>query len=93
MRPDWLITAAVHDQRELARATGAQVDAVMVSPVFSTTTRVQRQALGVMGLRRMTASATMPVFALGGLNATVLPRLRLCGTAGFAGVGEFLRRH
>ena len=92
MRPDWLITAAVHDQRELTRATGAQVDAVMVSPVFSTTTRVQRQALGVMGLRRMTASATMPVFALGGLNTTVLPRLRLCGAAGFAGVGEFLRR-
>ena len=70
-----------------------EVDAVMVSPVFSTSTRVQRQALGVMGLRRMTASATMPVFALGGLNTTVLPRLRLCGAAGFAGVGEFLRQH
>ena len=93
IRPDWLITAAVHDQRELIRATGAHVDAVMVSPVFSTTTRVQRQALGVIGLRRMTASARMPVFALGGLNTSILPRLRPCGAVGFAGVGEFLRRH
>ena len=92
MRPDWLITAAVHDQRELTRAAGAQVDAIIVSPVFPTTTRVQRQALGLIGLRRMTVSAPMPVFALGGINTTVLPRLRPCGAAGFAGIAEFLHR-
>ena len=91
MRNDWLITAAVHDQRELNWATSAQVDAVMVSPVFPTTTRVQRRALGVIGVRRITNIATVPVFALGGLSATVLPRLRTCGTVGFAGIGEFIR--
>ena len=90
MRPNWLITAAVHDQRELTRAADAQVDAVMVSPIFPTTTRVQRQVLGLIGLRRMTAIATVPVFALGGLNTTVIPRLRFCGAAGFAGIGEFV---
>ena len=91
MRNDWLITAAVHDQRELNWATSAQVDAVMVSPVFPTTTRVQRRALGVIGVRRITNIAKVPVFALGGLSATVLPRLRTCGTVGFAGIGEFIR--
>ena len=91
MRPSWLITAAVHDQRELTRATGARVNAVMVSPVFPTTTRLQRQALGVIGLTRIVTAAPMPVFALGGLNTRVLPRLRSCGAVGFAGIGEFMR--
>ena len=91
-RTGWLITAAVHNQRELTWATDAQVDAVMASPVFPTTTRVQRRTLGVIGIRRITNIAPMPVFALGGLSATLLPRLRTCGTVGFAGVEEFLRQ-
>lgn len=91
-RTGWLVTAAVHNQRELTWATNAQVDAVMASPVFATTTRVQRRTLGVIGIRRITNIAPMPVFALGGLSATLLPRLRTCGTIGFAGVEEFLRQ-
>ena len=91
-RPDWLITAAVHDLHELTGAATARVDAVMVSPIFPTSTRVQRRALGVIGLRRLTAAAPMPVFALGGVKTTVLPRLRPSGAVGFAGIGEFLLR-
>ena len=91
MRPSWLITAAVHDQSELTRATSAGVDAVMVSPVLPTTTHAQRRVLGVVGLTRLATAARMPVFALGGLNTTVLPRLKPCGVIGFAGIGQFIR--
>ena len=91
MRPSWLITAAVHDRHELTRATSAGVDAVMVSPVFPTTTHVQRKVLGVIGLTQMATVARMPVFALGGLDTKVLPRLKPCGVIGFAGIGQFTR--
>ena len=89
--PYWMITAAIHSRWDLWRATKLNIDAILVSPVYETTTQVQRQALGPIGLRRLTCASLIPVFALGGLNLSALPRLKNTGAVGFAGIGEFLK--
>ena len=85
----WLITAAIHNNTELNRAMLRSVNALLISPVFATNTRIQRPPLGIIGLRRLAHSSRTPAFALGGLNLSILTRIKRCGTAGFAGVSEF----
>ncbi|MEK9723913.1 MAG: thiamine phosphate synthase, partial [Rhodospirillaceae bacterium] len=65
------------------------VDAILVSPVFATRTRVSRRPLGPVGVARFVADAPVPVFAHGGLGQRRLIRHRVTGAAGFAGIGEF----
>ena len=89
--PYWLITAAIHNHRELKQASALNIDAVLLSPVYTTNTSVQRRALGLIGLRRLTDLSPVPLFALGGLNLSALPRLKNTGVAGFAGIREFLK--
>lgn len=86
--PHWIVTAAVHGLRELTGIGALNVNAVLVSPIFPTTTRVPRPALGLVGLHRFAARTTVPVIALGGLD---LKRIRRLGASadGFAGIGEF----
>lgn len=86
----WVVTAAVHGLDELAAAGVADVDAVLVSPVFPTTTRIQRRALGLVGLRRLAARTDVPVIALGGLDPARIRRLGV-GADGFAAIGAFAR--
>ncbi len=88
--PHWLITAAIHTRQELRWATKLSADAMLVSPIYKTNTQIQRQALGLTGLRRFALDSPIPVFALGGIKLSLLPRLKNTGAAGFAGIKEFL---
>ena len=87
--PYWLITAAVHTPRELRQAEELGVDALLISPIFTTTTRVQRNSLGPMGLRRFNRTNLIPTFALGGIGLANLHRLKNTGAIGFAGISAF----
>ena len=90
-RPNWLFTAAVHNAKELYYATKLDIHAALASPVYKTTTRIQRNSLGPIGLLRLTHSTKIPIFALGGLTRFSIPTLKNTGVAGFAGIGEFLK--
>ncbi len=72
----WIITAAAHDEPELRAASRAGADAALVSPVFPTESHPGTQTLGVIGLARLTAAARIPIYALGGVTALSLKRLR-----------------
>ena len=87
--PNWLITAAVHTHKELKQAEELGVDALLISPIFTTKTRVQRKSLGPMGLRRFKRTNLIPIFALGGIGLTNLHRLKNTGAIGFAGISAF----
>jgi len=88
-RANWLVTAAVHNRRELANAQAQGLDAVLVSPVFATSTHVGQRPLGLAGIRDFVRASSLPVFALGGVEGTNLRRLRSVKLAGCAGIDLF----
>lgn len=69
------VSAAVHDEAELQRATGA--DVVLLSPVFPPFSKPGdvRPTLGREGYARLRARAGCPALALGGLRADRLASL------------------
>ena len=87
--PYWLITAAVHNHRELKQASNLGVNAALLSPVFNTLTHSNRRSLGLIGLQRLTSVSLIPTFALGGIKFSTAIRLKNSGTVGFGGIGEF----
>ncbi|MFT4053045.1 MAG: thiamine phosphate synthase [Novosphingobium sp.] len=60
--------ATVHSLRELAIAHRAGADAVLISPVFPTTSHPGAPTLGAVGLKLLSARAQIPVIALGGMT-------------------------
>jgi thiamine-phosphate pyrophosphorylase len=70
------LSAAVHDEGELARATGA--DLVLLSPVFAPGSKPAdaRPTLGPAGYQRLRERTSVPAFALGGIR---VDRLALLG--------------
>jgi thiamine-phosphate pyrophosphorylase len=74
--PDMLIGLSTHAEAEIddARATADDgtplVDYIGVGPVHETPTKLGRQAVGVELVRYAAAHATVPFFAIGGLDAT-----------------------
>lgn len=85
-RSDWIVTAAAHDWAAVRMAAHAGVDAVFVSPVFKSDSPSAGAPLGLSRMRRWVARTRAPVFALGGVNAQTIGRLRGTGVAGFAAV-------
>ncbi|MEQ8667298.1 MAG: thiamine phosphate synthase [Rhodospirillales bacterium] len=85
--PGWLVTAAAHSGAALARAAGAGVDAVLLSPVFATQSHPGDRVLGPLRFRALCRDAAVPVYALGGIDTAGLRRLRGSGAAGIAGIG------
>lgn len=61
----------------------AEADYAFLSPVFATTSKPGATPLGLGGLRRGVSRSSIPVVALGGIDAS---RIAACLTAGVAGV-------
>src|SRR5437660_1274823 len=68
-RPRWLITCAVHSLSASARALSAGADAVFLAPVFATPSHPGRSYLGPLRARIIAKLVTVPVYALGGVDA------------------------
>jgi thiamine-phosphate pyrophosphorylase len=70
-----MLSAAAHDEAELARAVGA--DWVLLSPVFRPSSKPgdTRPTLGPEGYARLRARSSCPTLALGGIRLDTLPLL------------------
>jgi thiamine-phosphate pyrophosphorylase len=88
-RPDWLVTAAVHDAAALRRAERGGVDAVLLSAVFPSHSLSAGPPLGLVRFERMAVHAKAPVIALGGLTSVKAARLRGGAACGIAGIDLF----
>lgn len=66
-REKW-VSASCHSSEELDHACRIGVDFVVVAPVMATATHPEARPLGWRGLRRLTESASVPVYALGGMT-------------------------
>ena len=84
LRPDWLITAALHPPGECPEG----VDALLISPVFSAGgASAARPALGVPAFTEAVSAAKVPAYALGGVTANSAHRLSGSGACGIAAIG------
>jgi len=90
LRPEWFITAAAHSARALASARRAGADAALLAPAFATSSHPGRKPLGPLQVRMMAAHAGLPVYALGGVNAATVARLRGANLAGIAAIEGLL---
>jgi len=79
-------SAPVHDARELRAAERSGAALLFVSPVYPTRSHPGAPSLGEAGFARLARRASVPVVALGGVNAANAGRLRLLGAYGWAGI-------
>jgi 8-oxo-dGTP diphosphatase len=78
----WLCSC--HDEGDLARAIELGADGAVLSPVFKSAAHPDRAPLGWEGLKRVSARATVPLYAQGGLEATDCGAAQSAGAIGIA---------
>lgn len=84
----WL-AASCHDASELGMAAQLGCDFATLAPVASTASHPHAEPLGWSRLAELTAQASLPVFALGGMNGNDLERARHHGAFGVAAIRAF----
>jgi len=85
-RPRWLVTAAAHSAAAIVGARKAGADAVFLSPVFESASVSAGRPLGPLRFAALARNAGLPVYALGGIDASRARRLARSGAAGLAAV-------
>ena len=78
------VSAACHDEAELALARALDADFAFVSPVQATNTHPEASPLGWSALGRLARGAGLPVYALGGVNENSMPSALAAGCLGVA---------
>ena len=86
LRRRFLVTAAAHDVPAALRARRAGVQAIVVSPVFPSSSPSAGRALGPRELSIIIRAAGLPAYALGGVTARTGRRLPLTGAVGIAAI-------
>ena len=83
--PDWFLTASVHSKPAITQAERREMNAVFLAPVFRASSG-KGTALGPVRFAGLVRQTTLPVFALGGVDASTAPRLKGTGAAGIAAI-------
>lgn len=82
--PDKILGISARTVEEAVAAQQAGADYLGVGAVFGTSTKKNARTLSVEQLREIAAAVTIPVVAIGGVQASNLPRLAGSGAAGAA---------
>ncbi len=86
---DRRVGVSCHDAAELAHATRIGADFATLSPLYETPSHPQSLAVGWERFAELVADATLPVFALGGLESDDIDAARMSGAQGIAAVRAF----
>jgi len=90
VRPRWLVTTSAHDAAAVARAGLLGADAVLVSPVFATSSHAGADSLGVVRFAALASRSGVPVLALGGIASETVTRVCAPKVAGIALISGWL---
>ncbi len=90
-RDRW-VGVSCHDATELAQAARIGADFATLSPVYETPAHPHTAPLGWERFGELTAQATLPVFALGGLDEEDLDAAQMSGAQGIAAVRAWWAR-
>lgn len=84
-----LISAACHSLEQLKKAETIAADMATLSPVLPTASHPGAPLLGWEGFRALAIQSALPVYALGGMNTSLLEDARKNGAYGVAGIQAF----
>ena len=88
--PEFLVGVSCHSLAAAQAAEKAGADYLLLGPIFSTPSKLQYgPPLGLATLRRVTSEVSIPVIALGGINADRVAACRENGAAGIAAIRLF----
>ena len=79
-----LVAASCHTVQELGHAMALGLDFVVLGPVKATATHPDAELLGWDGFRRIADGASIPVYAIGGLQPHDMDSARAAGAHGLA---------
>ncbi len=85
--PDRIVGASAHDASEAARAVQGGADYLGCGSVFPTATKADATVRGLDVVREVRAATVVPVFGIGGVNASNAGRVIQAGADGVAVVG------
>ncbi len=84
------IGISVHTEREIANASTQNADYVLLGHIFPTPSkRDYGPGLGLDFLREMCSKASLPIFALGGIQPVSIGPVLEAGAVGVAGISIF----
>jgi thiamine-phosphate pyrophosphorylase len=90
--PSALIGMSIHSAAEAAALDRALVDYAVAGPAFATASKPgYGPALGIDGLAAIARASAVPVVAIGGIAAHVIPEVMEAGVAGVAVMGTVMR--
>jgi 8-oxo-dGTP diphosphatase len=78
--------ASCHNAQEILQAKKLGVDYLILSPVAETTSHPEAQPLGWDAFTKLATTASVPVFALGGMQEKDLPTAQSRGAHGIAAI-------
>jgi len=84
-----LLSASCHNRQEVEHAQKIGVDFICLSPVRVTQSHPEQQAMGWQVFEQLVEGATIPVYALGGMQEVDLEQARQCGAQGIAAISEW----
>jgi 8-oxo-dGTP diphosphatase len=82
----FLVGASCHDAPELAQAVAVGADFMVLGPVERTASHPQAVPLGWEGFSGLVQTATLPVYAVGGMRPSDLASARQAGAQGLAAI-------
>ncbi|TCV94971.1 8-oxo-dGTP diphosphatase [Luteibacter rhizovicinus] len=88
-----VVGASCHDEAELAHAVRLGADFATLSPVLPTASHPDAATLGWKRFAELAESASLPVYALGGMTQALLSRAREASGQGIAGITGLLWEH
>ncbi len=80
---DALIGASVHSSAEALAAQAAGANYVSLGAIFPTEKTHPYPLIGLESLKQICATLEIPVYAIGGIDETVLPAIKAAGAHGF----------
>jgi thiamine-phosphate pyrophosphorylase len=90
--PEKLIGLSVHTPKQAAEADTAALDYLIAGPVYESASKPgYGPALGAAGLAEFVRSTSLPIIAIGGIDAANIAEVMEVGTAGVAVMGGVMR--
>lgn len=83
-----LCAASCHDAVELAHAQRLECDFALLSPVLPTPTHPEAAGIGWAAFAALAHSSPLPIYALGGMRADMLPTAMQHGAHGIASLSD-----
>ena len=84
LRKNWIITTAVHSLQGIKNAEFFDIDAALLSPVFSSKSHPNKKYLGINKLSKIVKKTKLPIYALGGINIKNIKSLLRTDIIGYA---------